>query len=708
VDQRKPTSRESRLLLACARLTTTEEDKATIRQILGEGIDWTIFAGMVVDRGVASLAAHKLVCVARGLVPPDILDAFCEIVHQTRIGNGEILAEIRRNLEEIPCQGPRLATENALAAASGALTNNPADVAAWRNLGRTLSDLHRYREAIACYDRATALAPDYAANWIDRARAMSAAGRRAASLPYIERALSLDPEDAQAWTRYAYVLSDLQRYAEASEASDRALALDPDNIAAARIGIHALLFVCDWQRRETIKRRIDNGLKAGRLIITPFINLAMSESEAENLALARLWAKTVPPSAKPLWRGERYRHDKIRIAYISTDFRDTLSVNAIAGCFEGHDKTRFEITGISLNPDDGSDTRRRIVSAFDHFVEAQAMSDAQVATLLRDCEIDIAIDLNGYAGDKRTEIVAARPAPLQVNYAGYAGTTAMPFIDYIIADRIVIPEEHHVYYSEKVVYLPHTFFPTDRKRRIAEYTPTRTEAGLPETGFIFACHNTAYKITPEVFEIWMRLLRAVEGSVLWLSSTIDAAVVNLRREAAARRVAPERLVFGPRVPKREDHLGRLRLADLFLDTLPYNAHTTACDALWVGLPVLTCAGATYAGRVAASLLYAVGLPELVTASLVEYEELALVLARAPKGLAAIKEKLKRNRDTEPLFDTRRFTRDLERAYTIMWERQQRGLSATSFAVDCAPAGLAYMAAGSPEFGAGISDLTGLQ
>ena len=216
------------------------------------------------------------------------------------------------------------------------------------------------------------------------------------------------------------------------------------------------------------------------------------------------------------------------------------------------------------------------------------MSNAQVATLLRDCEIDIAIDLNGYAGDKRTEIVAARPAPLQVNYAGYAGTTGMPFIDYIIADRIVIPEEHHVYYSEKVVYLPHTFFPTDRKRRIAEYTPTRTEAGLPETGFIFACHNTAYKITPEVFEIWMRLLRAVEGSVLWLSSTIDAAVVNLRREAAARRVAPERLVFGPRVPQREDHLARLRLADLFLDTLPYNAHTTACDALWVGLPVLTC------------------------------------------------------------------------------------------------------------------------
>ena len=688
VDQTKPTSREPRLLLVCAKLTTTEADTATIRQMLGEGIDWTIFARTAVDRGVASLAAHTLVCVAPDMVPQDILGVFREIVHQTRIGNREILAKIGGTLEEIPCQALRLATENALAAASGALTDNPADVAAWRNLGRTLSDLHRYQEAIACYDRATALAPDYAANWIDRARAMSAAGRRAATLPYIDKALALDPEDVEAWTRCAYALSDLQRFAEASEASDRALALDPENIAAARVGIHALLFVCDWRRRETIKHRIDNGLKAGRLIITPFLNLAISDSEAENLALARLWAKTVQRPATPLWRGERYRHDKIRIAYISTDFRDTLSVNAIAGCFEGHDKTRFETTGVSLNPDDGSHTRRRIVSALDHFIEARAMSNAQVATLLRDCEIDIAIDLNGYAGDKRTEIVAARPAPLQVNYLGYAGTTGMPFIDYIVADRVVIPEEHHIHYSEKVVHLPHTFFPTDRKRRIAKHTPTRTEVGLPETGFIFACHSTAYKITPELFEIWMRLLRAVEGSALWLSSTIDAAVVNLQREAAARRVAPQRLVFGPRVPKRKDHLARLRLADLFLDTLPYNAHTTACDALWVGLPVLTCPGNTFAGRVAASLLYAAGVPELVTASLGEYEKLALALARTPERLAAIKEKLRRNRDTEPLFDTTRFTRDLEHAYTIMWERQQRGLPATSFAVDCAPAGLA--------------------
>jgi protein O-GlcNAc transferase len=680
VNQSEQTSREARLLAACSRLAASEDDDATIRQMLGEAIDWTIFAQTAVDRGLVTLAAHTLIRVANGMVPSDILAALRKIEQQTRIENTELLTEIGRDFERAQSENSRLALKNAFEAANRALADNPTDAAAWRDLGRTLTDLNRHRNAIACYHRAGALAPHDAANWTGLVRAMSASGRRAATLPHIDKALALDPEDAEAWTRRGYILADLQRYAEALEASDRALSLDPGNTAAARIGIHAALFVCDWGRREAIKRRIDSGRKADELIVTPFINLSLSNSEADNLAVARRWASAVPPSAEPLWRGERYRHDKIRIAYISTDFRDTLSVNAIAGCFEGHDKTRFETTGISLNPDDGSDTRRRIVAAFDRFVEAHSIDNAQVATMLRDCEIDIAIDLNGHAGDNRTEIVAARPAPVQVNYLGYAGTSAMPFIDYIIADRVVIPEDHRIHYSEQVVYLPHSFFPTDRKRRIAEHVPTRTEAGLPEAGFVFACHNTAYKITPEVFDIWMRLLRAVDGSVLWLSSTIEAAVANLQREAAARGVAPERLVFGPRTPTRADHLARLRLADLFLDTLPFNAHTTGCDALWAGLPVLTRAGATFPARVAASLLYAAGLPELVTESPADYEALALELARAPERLAAIRAKLKQNRDTQPLFDTARFTRHLESAYITMWERQQAGLPPASFSV----------------------------
>ena len=354
--------------------------------------------------------------------------------------------------------------------------------------------------------------------------------------------------------------------------------------------------------------------------------------------------------------------------------------DVIAGCIEHHDRTRFETIAISLGPDDGSKMRRRIESAFDRFIDVREMSDAQVAAMLRELEVDIAVDLNGYSGEKRTGILARRPAPVQVNYLGFPGTMNASFMDYIIADKTVIPEENRVYYSEKVIHLPYTCFSTDRERPIAQNTPSRTEAGLPPSGFVFACHNAPHKIGPEVFDIWMWLLRTVDGSVLWLKSMSPLAMTNLRHEAQARGVAPGRLVFAPRLPTATDHLARLRLADLFLDTQPYNAHATASDALWAGLPMITCPGNSYPSRLAASLLYAVGLPELVTASLEQYKELARTLAQDPEKLAALKAKLLRNRDTEPLFDTIGFTRNLEKAYTAMWERQQAGLPPTGFDV----------------------------
>jgi predicted O-linked N-acetylglucosamine transferase (SPINDLY family) len=418
---------------------------------------------------------------------------------------------------------------------------------------------------------------------------------------------------------------------------------------------------------------------AGLPLITPLNHRAICNSEAEHLILARLRAKTFPRPVKPLWSGEIYRHDKIRIAYISTDFRDHVVADAIAGCFEHHDKTRFETTAISLGPNDGGAMRRRIEAAFDRFIDVRAMGDAEVAAMLRQLEIDIAIDLNGYTGEPRTGILARRPAPVQVNYFGYPGTMGVPFIDYIIADPWLIPEEHRVHYSEQVVYLPHTYLPSDRKRPVPTNTPSRAEAGLPATGFVFACLHNAFKIGPEMFEIWMRLLHGVENSVLWFLEDNGSVSFNLRREAKMRGIAPERLVFAPRKPL-PDHMARLRLGDLFLDTLPYNAHTSASDALWAGLPVLTCRGDTFPGRVAAGLLHAIGLPELATASLAEYEDLARTLAQDPERLAAIRSKLMRNRDTEALFDTARFTRDLESAYRAMWERQQTGLPAASFAI----------------------------
>ena len=490
-------------------------------------------------------------------------------------------------------------------------------------------------------------------------------------------------QDPGWWMARARSFMNTNRFAEAVEASDSALALDPANTAAARVGITSRLQACDWHRREQDKQDITEGLRAGRVMISPFFHRNISDSEAESLVLARIAAKEFTRPAKPVWQGETYRHDKIRIAYLSTDFRDHVVSDVMAGCFDHHDKMRFETTAISLGPDDASAMRRRIEVAVDRFIDAKAMSDARIAAILRELEIDIAIDLNGYSGRNRTGILAHRPAPVQVNYLGYPGTMGVPYFDYIIADHIVMPRGQQTHYTEKVVYMPRAYLPYDGNRRIAEKTPSRGEAGLPETDFVFACHNAPNKLGPEMFDVWMRLLQTVEGSVLWLKSLNPAAIGNLWHEARARGVAPDRLVFAPRLPYTEYHLARLRLADLFLDTLPYNAHATAWDALWVGLPVLTCIGNTFPGRVAASLLHAVGLPELVTTSLAEYEQLAVALARDPQRLGAIRAKLVTNRDTKPLFDAARFTRDLESAYETMWERTQRGEPPESFSIGSA-------------------------
>ena len=498
------------------------------------------------------------------------------------------------------------------------------------------------------------------------------AGRNAALEP-------TDPSDAEGWARRAQKFLDSNRLTQAIEANAHAIALDPDNVAAIRVSICVRMLTCSWEERDEDKRRIGEGLRTGTRLIAPVFHRAIIESEAEHSLLTRLWTRGFP-QFEPLWKGERYRHDRIRVAYISTDFRDHVVSDVIAGCLEHHDKTRFETIGFSIGPDDGSNMRKRLVSAFNRFIDARKMSDGDAAALLRELEIDIVVDLNGYSGEKRTGILARRPAPVQVSYLGYPGTMNAPFVDYIIADERVIPEQNQVHYSEKVVYLPNSFFPTDRSRPITETMPLRSDQGLPETGIVFACHNSPHKITPEVFDVWMRLLRSVDGSVLWLKSMSARTITNLKAEAQARGVAPDRLIFAARVPSNADHLARLRLADLFLDTRPYNAHATAADALWAGLPIVTCSGDSYPSRVAASLLHAIGLPELVTASLTEYEELARTLAQNPDRLGVLKTKLRHNRETTPLFDTLCFTRDLEAAFRTMWHRQQAGLPPDSFSV----------------------------
>jgi predicted O-linked N-acetylglucosamine transferase (SPINDLY family) len=380
-----------------------------------------------------------------------------------------------------------------------------------------------------------------------------------------------------------------------------------------------------------------------------------------------------------VWCGERYSHDRIRLAYLSADFRVHPSSYLLAGMFEHHDRSRFETIALSFGDDDQSEIQNRLKGAFEHFIDVRNRSDLEVARLVRELEVDIAVDLMGHTRNQRTGILALRPAPVQVNFF-CPGTSGADYLDYIVCDRVVIPEDHHAYYSEKVVYLPDTFQANDSKRRIAERTPSCAEVGLPDDGFVFCSFNNTYKFTPPMFDVWMRLLGHVKGSALWLQEINATATRNLRREAVARGIDANRLVFAPKVPRLEDHLARYRLADLFLDTLPYNAQTTASDALWVGLPVLTCLGTTFVGRVAASLLNAIGLPELITRSLPEYEALALQLATHPVLLADIRAKLARNRATFPLFDTDRFRRHIESAYVTMWERAQRGVGPASFEV----------------------------
>ncbi len=373
----------------------------------------------------------------------------------------------------------------------------------------------------------------------------------------------------------------------------------------------------------------------------------------------------------PLWRGEIYAHERIRVAYLSADFREHPVAYLMAGLFEHHDRSRFEVTALSMGPDRASPMRERIRSAVEHFVDAGEQSDQAIAELIRRREIDIVIDLMGLTRHNRLDVLARRPAPIQVNYLGYSGTTGADFIDYILADATVIPEEHRGFYSEQVVWLPDCYLITDDRRAIAERTPSRSECGLPEDGFVFCCFNNSYKLGPETFGVWMRLLNATPGSVLWLSEANATAQANLRREAESRGVEAQRLIFAPRLPDVADHLARQRHADLFLDTLPYNAHTTACDALWAGVPLVTCLGTSFVGRVAASLLKAIGLDELITHSLGDYEALALRLAHDRTALAAVRQKLAYNRNTFPLFDTARTTRHIEAAYTTMWQRYQK-------------------------------------
>ncbi|MEP7328357.1 MAG: tetratricopeptide repeat protein [Betaproteobacteria bacterium] len=604
--------------------------------------------------------------------------------------------------------------DEALASYDAALAVRPDSVASLCNRGAVLKDLRQSDAALVCFERVLALQPAFLPAINNRAAALLALGRYAESLRDSERVLQHHPDLVEALNNRGVAMKQLDHPEAALASFNAALALRADDVVAlenrgallADLGqhaaavqdfaqalrlapltpyvrgalLHARMHCCDWHALDEDLAAMQRGVNAGERCAEPFVAIASIDAPALHRTCATTWMRDrCPPTTQPLWRGERYRHERIRVAYVSGDFRDHPLSQLMVELFERHDRARFEVLGVSFGPNAPSGLRSRVQRAFEHFVDVRDRTDAEIAALLRAREIDIAVDLQGFTHRARSSIFARRAVPVQVSYLGYPGTLGAPWMDYVVADAHVIPEGREHLFAEQVVRMPWSYLVNDGQRAIANAAPTRAAAGLPAIGFVFCSFNSSYKITPTIFDIWMRLLAAVEGSVLWLLQSTPAAVANLRQEAFRRGVNAERLVFAPRLPVA-DHLARHRLADLFLDTLPYNAHTTASDALWTGLPVVTCPGEAFAARVAASLLHAIGLPELVAATLADYEARALQLARTPDALNAVKMKLAVNRNAWPLFDSLRFARDIESAYQLMWDRVQLGQPPVGFAV----------------------------
>jgi protein O-GlcNAc transferase len=593
---------------------------------------------------------------------PEFAEAFCN--------RGNALGALKRYAE-------------ALASYDRAITLKPSHAEALQNRGIVLTKLGRPAEALADFDRAIELRPNSAELMYFRANVLDDLRRHNDALASCDRAIELNPHYAEGLYYRGYLLTVQGRLQEALASYDQAIALDPDQtIRFLGDRLFVKMRLCEWHDLERDSAQLISAVENNRCVEKPLPLLLIRSTLEQQLKCAQLYTDAFRwTDADPLSRRERYAHARIRVGYLSSDLHDHPIGTLTAGLFEQHDRSRFEVIAFSIGPAADSNIRRRLRLAFDQFHDVWSKTDQEIVELMRRLEIDIAVDLNGHTGGARFNVLSRRPAPIQVSYLGFPGTMGADYIDYILADRIVISSGQDQFYTEKVVYLPDCFQINDDKREISERLPSRMQAGLPEHGFVFCSFNNSAKVTPLMFDIWMRLLRQIEGSVLWLSGGDVRALHNLREEARKRGISTDRLIFASREQHSQDHLARLRLADLFLDTLPYNAHTTASDALWAGVPLVTCVGSTYSGRVAASLLHAIGLPELITDSLEEYQALALQLARNPELLASVKDKLARNRRACPLFDTVRCTRHIEAAYTTMWERNQRGKLPASFAVE---------------------------
>jgi protein O-GlcNAc transferase len=561
--------------------------------------------------------------------------------------------------------------DEAIAFYNKALFYKPDYAVAYYNMGNALLEQSKPEEAIEAYSKALAIKPDYAAAYNNIGTTLKDRGKPDEAIVSYNKALAIKPDYVDAYYNMGTVLQDQGNLEEAIEAYSKALAIKPDYENARTLKLHQQAHICNW---DSIAEDVNLIPELGTLKkhVSPFVLLSLEDAPDRHLTRSKIYAKanypqkTLPPKARPSKRPKR-----IRIGYFSSDFKEHPVAYLIAKALEQHNRDQFEVFGYSIYGDKKSEMRQRLEKSFDSFADVQSMSDRDIALQARQDEIDIAVDLNGFTQYARTGIFAYRAAPIQINYLGYPGTMGSNFMDYIVADKFLIPGENQKYFNEKPLYLPNTYMPTDDSRELSQKPMNRSDMGLPDDAFVFCCFNNNYKISPTEFDIWMRSLTKVENSVLWLRNSNQISNINMKNEAQKRNVDPSRLVFADKVPM-DEHLARHRLADLFVDTFAFNAHTTATEALWAGLPVVTKTGVGFAARVAGSLLNAVGLPELVTETERGYEALILELATNPTKLAKIKEKLATNRLTQPLFNTELYTKHLESGYQQAYQNYFQG------------------------------------
>lgn len=567
---------------------------------------------------------------------------------------------------------PRKALEYLGKAIAGDPGNKLAFVA-HMNMGRACIELGERANALASYERAIAANPGHAEAYCSRGQVQASLGDASAALASYDRAIGLKPDHADAYFDRGNVLRELGRFEAAIENYDEALRLNPQMKFAHGVRLHTRMQIARWDHLAEEIAGLCLLIERNQPAASPFYVLAVTDSARLQLQCAQLrMREKCPPNPALGPIGKRLPSRKLKVGYFSADFHDHATMRLMAGVFECHDAAKYEVTLFSYGPDSQHAMRRRVRSACANFVDVRGLPDLEIARLARKRQIDIAVDLKGYTRDGRSGIFALRAAPVQVSFVGYPGTTGAGYMDYLIADRSVIPEQTKHHYTEKIIRLPDSYQPNDRTRGLPDEACAPAAYGLPPGAFVYCCFNNTYKITPTLFDAWMRILRRVDAGVLWLLDDNPTASRNLQQEAVRRGVHAERLIFAPRAGLTE-HLARHRAADLFLDTFPCNAHTTASDALWAGLPVLTRTGEAFASRVAASLLHAVGLPELITATPQAYENLAIELAANGARLEACRRTLAHQRLAGPLFDAELFTRRLEGAYQRIHDRQRANL-----------------------------------